>query len=244
VSFPFFKDFVCWDSRWFRAYFGAPNVNSIRIKEVAPAVLGIYQRWLYTKHISTGNSKKHLPSFIDLADLWLFADGIMAHRLQNRTINLLEKRLVSKTAPTIECLMMIYEGTSHGSLLRKFIADTWDGSIIEDNERGLYPKDLLIDLLNSPCHGTTLKIEQFDIEKYYVDETPCKRKEKQAQPTVVKPKPADEVKQELPEEHLVLQPLSTANLNIFNKRKSPENMHDDPSMPAQKRHQTDPEVAL
>lgn len=185
-----------------------------------------------------------MPSFTELADLWLVADGILAHKLQNRTMNLLKKRLVKGAAPTTACLVMIYGGTSNGSPLRTFIADTWDGRTIEDNEREMYPKDLLIDLLNSPCRGATLKIQDIGVDKYCVDETPWKRREKREQPRDVKPGPVDEVKKELPEEQLVLQPLSTANLNIFNKRKSSQDMHDDQSLPLQKRHQADPEVAL
>jgi hypothetical protein len=127
-----------------------------------------------------------------LINLWLLADLVLVPSLQNDAMAKLEEaRLLRKKLPS-SVLARVYEHTSKGSPLRRYIVRTWSKSRIRTDEK--YPLELLVDIINSPNHracsttgrtmtATAWKKGELPLGNYFVNEEECSvREQRVAEP--------------------------------------------------------------
>lgn len=186
-TFKVHKNFICYYSPFFDAAFNGDfaegESQEMEFHEVDLQTFGMFVNWLYTQSIVLSDHSQPCCRF--LLYLWILADRILVPKLQNQIIRQLdERRVLEKRLPS-SSFNFVYEHTTEGSLLRKYIVDTRDYFTIRTVEN--YPKELLVSLVNAfgdehRSGGRGLRkrfnpqkivgrLEDYELVEYYVDES-------------------------------------------------------------------------
>lgn len=145
------------------------------MSEQEAAVVKRFQYWAYTGEIlEETESLQNVPSLV-LIQLWLFGQEYGLPDLQNAAMDhLVIRHNVKKTTPT-DNARLIYDNTSVGSPLRRFLItrSVQNGNLSDwfspgrlEKVRADYPKDLLFDMLTEQynlSNGKGEKIDFFDL---------------------------------------------------------------------------------
>lgn len=170
------QDFLCYYSPYFEAVFKGKFAESksgaLDLEDVSPKVFEIFVNWLYTQTVFLPGSK--LPQIQDLMNLWIFADRLLIPRLQNHTLEAIDRvRLKSKTFPS-SVFHHVYEYTDKGSPLRRYIVDVMSrgkANPLQYPER--FPVELLVDIINvmrMRVEVGVIKFSEHDLKGYHVSE--------------------------------------------------------------------------
>lgn len=152
----------------------------MNLEDTNPTAFGVFVTWLYTQNIcrdSEGTMKNDITWYTVLIDLWILADTILAPRLQNHTLEAIdEARVAYRRIPRL-LFHQIYNGTSQGSMLRRYLIDYCVNSPRETAEVDNHPPQLLVDIINeirsqTRAQGKTRRwqVRDEDWTKYLVDE--------------------------------------------------------------------------
>lgn len=145
------------------------------LEDADPNIFGLFATWLYNQKILV--DYRRLDACGLLIDLWLFCDRVIAPKLQNQTLRMLDEARESRGALPTTHLRRIYENTTADSALRQYIQLVWDGSVIcsEDVEE-MFPYQLLLELVASedlrrrnPDFWRD-KLPEEKLSKFFVDE--------------------------------------------------------------------------
>lgn len=217
-SFDIHKDFLCFYSYFFRnACASQANAETpkFEVDYPQPKIFGFFVKWIYAQSLES--SDKHTNK---LVYLWMIADDLSVPRLQNQAITWLVERRASKGSRvhTQKTLADIYEYTTPGSPLRRYIADTWDEKVQTGDAIDL-PQALPIDIINAKSRRANLggAIKPAD---YFVDEDEVARN------FAVPAEPARQVAAALPEDAIVVSPPAKteneAGPDIYDANETPE----------------------
>ncbi|THX37813.1 hypothetical protein D6D10_05616 [Aureobasidium pullulans] len=124
-SYSLHKGQLCFYSDYFRAAFNGSfkeaTDGKIELMDVEPKVFDIFQIWLYSRRLQT--SEDSFPSYITLAQLWVFGDKHQIPLLQNEVMDdIFAKRAQLKVFHTT-LVKLAYEQTPVGSPLRKAVIE-------------------------------------------------------------------------------------------------------------------------
>lgn len=140
----------------FESTFIEGETQTYKIDDVTPATFTLFVQWLYTQNVVhnpitedvSGAINQHWHSLIHL---WVLAEKLMVPRLQNITINAIEKfRKSSLTLPLNE-FDYVYENTDTGSPLRRILVEQCirflEKDVLKDTEMNKpLPRDMLVDI--------------------------------------------------------------------------------------------------
>ncbi|OBT62101.1 hypothetical protein VE03_09028 [Pseudogymnoascus sp. 23342-1-I1] len=169
-KFGMHKEQLCVNSAYFRAAFEGGFEEAIRrevaLKESDTVAFGMFNEWLYTGKISEdlrstnqgfGATPKpelaDIPTFSQLVDAWLLADYLLAPKMQNHIIDVMEARYRRLLAPPIREFMYVYQQTQNGSPVRKSLVDMciWrfreGGGEMYRKYIGFMPREMAADLM-------------------------------------------------------------------------------------------------
>ena len=158
-AFAFHKNLLCNSAPFFRAAldgnFKEAQKQSIEMPEDDPEVFNYFQLWLYTGSILEEHETATDVEDLMLAKIWISAEALNISELQNVAMNLLIDRADIRLKIPTNCAPYIYEHTSEGSALRRFIVEkiahngilSKDSMFFEAANRSLYPDDFLYDLI-------------------------------------------------------------------------------------------------
>ncbi|KAF8859757.1 hypothetical protein BDZ45DRAFT_725098 [Acephala macrosclerotiorum] len=184
-TFRVHSNYICHYSPFFQAAFNGgfeeADKQELNLEDTNPLAFGVFVTWLYTQNIcrdSEDAMKNDITWYSVLIDLWILADTILVPRLQNQTLEDIDKhRAVVKRIPR-RLYHQIYDGTSPGSPLRLYLIDYCINSPRETAEVDSHPTQLLVDIINEmrsqtraqPCRSWRWQLQIEDWTKYMVDE--------------------------------------------------------------------------
>lgn len=103
------------------------------LEETNVHAFGMFNEWLYTGKIKeeicqesclpAQKLAKDRPTFSQLLDVWLLGDYLIAPKLQNYVVDLIETKHMRRAVPPLNEFHYFYRRTQSGSPMRKFIVD-------------------------------------------------------------------------------------------------------------------------
>ncbi|CAG8958586.1 hypothetical protein HYFRA_00009903 [Hymenoscyphus fraxineus] len=109
-------------------------------------------------------------------ELWLLGDRFQIPRLQNESIEALNRQATELTRPHSISFHHVYENTMEESPLRLFLAALSAQGFLKEAKKipspENYPHEMLIDMLNwaAKHHKKLVKFSQADLVQYFVAE--------------------------------------------------------------------------
>lgn len=145
------KNFLCHYSNLFDRLYRETVVEEgkeWRIEFIAPVMFGRVLSWLYTQQITVAGEPR--ISHMEAIQLWLLAELLEIPKLQDAAILYLEQSRSFRKHQDLDpaFLQYVYSATTEASLIRNYIAETWDERV-QRSDATLLPQALLIDMLNA-----------------------------------------------------------------------------------------------
>lgn len=189
-TFQLHHNFIVAQSRYFKAAFNSSFIEGetqeVLLEDADPKIFGLFATWIYNGKIKV--DYRRLDACGLLIELWLFCDRIIAPKLQNKTLELLDEARESRGALPTTHLRQIYENTTPESVLRKYLQFVWNNDVVcSDDIEELFPYQLLLEIVASEHlrrknKGIFLidRLPGVELEKFFVDENsdPARRGEK------------------------------------------------------------------
>jgi hypothetical protein len=146
------KNFICYYSPFFNAAFNGSFIEGetqkLDLEDTRPDVFGIFVNWLYTQTVVDANGE--LPTCSALLNLWMFADRVLSPKLQNQTIECLEKVRIKVGRLSSAEFNRVWENTSKDSQLRRYITIvSSENMLAKITHPDRYPHELLADIINN-----------------------------------------------------------------------------------------------
>jgi hypothetical protein len=175
------KEFACHYSPVLKAAFNSQFIEgqtqTYRLEDTTEGTFRLFVQWLYYQQLELlqlqdGNVDDNLVIDEDesLFGLWILADKLGAPHLQNLAIESMEKIYYKTEGLATSHLHYIYDNTSAGSLLRKYMVDQCRESLWSESYmdcRHEFPHEFLIELVAS--HPMQADGDGLEIEDYFVE---------------------------------------------------------------------------
>lgn len=149
-TFVFDKDLICYNSAYFEAAFNSDfseaATQELEIEDVDIEIFKIFVYWLHKGKLCGDDENQ--PSYTTLVKIWLFADSILAPKLQNLVIYDIDQARYEHDYFPSTRLHLVYDNTAEGSPLRRLIVDTWNYTYRISTPEN-YPHQFLVDLINN-----------------------------------------------------------------------------------------------
>lgn len=144
------KSFFCYYSPFFKETFNGSSreaeTQTINLKNTTETAFELMVNWIYTQQLDDVEDNKAYWVLDDLVELWLLADKLRIHQLQNQTIEAIDKCEVEVRRISASKYHRIYENTDPGCPLRHFVAKRCARHGLLLNPES-YPRQLLVDIL-------------------------------------------------------------------------------------------------
>lgn len=161
------KELLCAASPFFKAALEGKFEESVRgkvvLEDTSVEAFGLFNEWLYTAKITEDQCQErgltvlelHLkdkPSYRQLLDVWLLADYLLVHQLQNYIADKMQAKYTNRPVLPIADFAYLYEKTQPGSPMRKLMVDmsVWKHRGSSESYRThikQIPRDMAADLL-------------------------------------------------------------------------------------------------
>jgi hypothetical protein len=145
----------------------------VNLDNVSSTVIDIFVRWIYTQSVVDADG--HVPAVNHLLDLWMYGDMVNIPKLQNEVLDSMEDRLSDLDILPAASIRAIYDNTTTGSQLRKYISAVCACARIKEasvmKAADAYPPDLLIDMINYTTKHRKDKAGKFsrvDLKQFHV----------------------------------------------------------------------------
>lgn len=150
TTFALDKDLICKNSAYFEAAFNSDfseaATQELEIEDVDIEIFRIFVHWLHKGKLVGDDENR--PSYTTLVKIWLFADSILAPKLQNLVIYDIDQARYEHDYFPSARLHLVYDNTAEGSPLRRLIVDTWNFTYRISTPEN-YPHQFLVDLINN-----------------------------------------------------------------------------------------------
>ncbi|KFY04996.1 hypothetical protein V491_09219 [Pseudogymnoascus sp. VKM F-3775] len=189
-KFAIHKDQLCTNSAYFKAALEGGFQEAVRreviLDETNALAFGMMLEWLYTGKITeklcsaTGFSNadklyKDKPTFRQLLDVWVLGDYLMAPKLQNFIVDMMEAKHMKRGIPPVKDFTYFYEHTQSGSPMRKFLVDMciWryhEKALSYQADVAFMPRDMAGDIMVNLALRAEGRISgpSFVVKKYHV----------------------------------------------------------------------------
>ncbi|CAG8950236.1 hypothetical protein HYFRA_00008474 [Hymenoscyphus fraxineus] len=169
------KNFICFYSPFFDAAFNGAfkeaETQVLDLEDTSPTVFGLFVNWLYTQRLEFPGGEN--ISMSNLIDLWILGSRCLVPKIQNKSLELLDKRRIFVFSSTK--FVRAYENTTEGSPLRRYIvaiAATRNGALTTPQD---YPQEMLVDIVNyvrirRAQTSEWIKFSKDELKGFYVDE--------------------------------------------------------------------------
>ncbi|KAF2481679.1 hypothetical protein BDY17DRAFT_325197 [Neohortaea acidophila] len=128
-TFQVFKGVICFYSGYFatslNSAFREAHNHVVRLPTEDPLLFAYFHHWLYTRTFFDSSLDPAVAlDFDTLARLWVFGDAHDIPMLQNEVIDILRRKMDSKTFFSAEVIAYIYDNTVESSTLRHLVKQT------------------------------------------------------------------------------------------------------------------------
>lgn len=168
LKFGIHKDQLCAISAYFKAALEGGFQETVRgevvLKETTALAFGMFNEWLYTGTIKqelcmeSGSMTlqklgKDKPTFSELLDVWVLADYLLAPKLQNFIVDMMEAKHMKRAIPPLHEFGYFYIHTQSGSPMRRFLVDMCIWRFRGENGEpyrkfiDYMPRDMAVDLM-------------------------------------------------------------------------------------------------
>ncbi|KAL2072728.1 hypothetical protein VTL71DRAFT_12071 [Oculimacula yallundae] len=187
------KEIVCHHSKVLNAAFNSEFVEGLtqtyRLNDFGEGTFKFAIQWMYSQKLNLLHKDANHASdettmledrkqISDLTELWVLADRIAMPNLQNAAIDALHSMCLAHKFLQSEDLLIdkyqyIYQNTSYGSQLRKYILAPFIYRVVEpgfiENHAEDCPKEMLVDISEMHLSGYFAMTRDIKARKFYVD---------------------------------------------------------------------------
>lgn len=152
------KESACFYSPIFKAAFNSTFIEGqtqeYRLDDVNEGTVQFLVQWIYRQEMSIVQlqSGKHDPQECqDLVETWVLADRLLVPGLQNAVLAALDKVQTCTGTRNIRTIPYVYENTSPGSQLRRYVVASCAAHLDVDcysTKPKYFPKEMLLDLID------------------------------------------------------------------------------------------------